>query len=121
MVLNAIILGNYLHEILGVCTSFTSDLLYFRSILVVYNSVIVQIIVDLTAHIAVLFFVSPKCVLSSALSVDPGWGSCSLGVFICLDCSGIHRNILNINKVKSLSLSHWEDHEVQVRQQNSCF
>lgn len=52
------------------------------------------------------------------LSEDPGWGSCSLGVFICLDCSGIHRNIPDISKIKSLSLSHWEDHEVQVRQQN---
>lgn len=53
--------------------------------------------------------------LSIFLSADPGWGSCSLGVFICLACSGIHRNIPNVSKVKSLSLSHWEDHEVQVR------
>lgn len=52
------------------------------------------------------------------ISADPGWGSCSLGVFICLDCSGIHRNIPDISKVKSLSLSHWEDHEVQVRPQS---
>uniref|UniRef100_A0A665W2E6 Arf-GAP with dual PH domain-containing protein 1-like n=1 Tax=Echeneis naucrates TaxID=173247 RepID=A0A665W2E6_ECHNA len=44
---------------------------------------------------------------------DPGWGSCSLGVFICLACSGIHRNIPDISKVKSLSLSRWEDHEMQ--------
>lgn len=49
------------------------------------------------------------------LSADPGWGSCSLGVFICLACSGIHRNITNVSKVKSLSLSHWEDHEIKVR------
>lgn len=41
------------------------------------------------------------------------WGSCSLGVFICLACSGIHRNLPS--KVKSLSLSNWEDQEVQVR------
>lgn len=53
--------------------------------------------------------------LSPFLSEDPGWGSCSLGVFICLDCSGIHRNIPDISKVKSLNLSHWEDHELQVR------
>uniref|UniRef100_A0A3P9MS81 ArfGAP with dual PH domains 1 n=1 Tax=Poecilia reticulata TaxID=8081 RepID=A0A3P9MS81_POERE len=46
-------------------------------------------------------------------ALDPGWGSCSLGVFICLDCSGIHRNIPEICKVKSLRLSHWEDQEVQ--------
>ncbi|XP_061770509.1 arf-GAP with dual PH domain-containing protein 1 isoform X4 [Nerophis ophidion] len=44
---------------------------------------------------------------------DPDWSSTSLGVFICLACSGIHRNIPEVSKVKSLSLSHWEDHEVQ--------
>ncbi|TRZ01339.1 hypothetical protein DNTS_022010 [Danionella cerebrum] len=44
---------------------------------------------------------------------DPEWGSCSVGVFICLSCSGVHRNITNISKVKSLRLSHWEDLEVQ--------
>ncbi|KAM8773187.1 arf-GAP with dual PH domain-containing protein 1 isoform 1-T1 [Acanthopagrus schlegelii] len=49
---------------------------------------------------------------------DPSWGSCSLGVFICLACSGIHRNIPDVSKVKSLSLSHWEDHEVQFMAQN---
>ncbi|XP_057193153.1 arf-GAP with dual PH domain-containing protein 1 isoform X2 [Triplophysa rosa] len=44
---------------------------------------------------------------------NPEWGSCSLGVFICLGCSGIHRNIPSIGKVKSLCLSRWEDSEVQ--------
>uniref|UniRef100_A0A674MQF5 ArfGAP with dual PH domains 1 n=1 Tax=Takifugu rubripes TaxID=31033 RepID=A0A674MQF5_TAKRU len=51
-------------------------------------------------------------------ALDPGWGSCSLGVFICLDCSGIHRNIPAISKVKSLNLSHWEDHELQLMAEN---
>uniref|UniRef100_A0A3B3TZ45 ArfGAP with dual PH domains 1 n=2 Tax=Poecilia latipinna TaxID=48699 RepID=A0A3B3TZ45_9TELE len=51
-------------------------------------------------------------------ALDPGWGSCSLGVFICLDCSGIHRNIPEICKVKSLRLSHWEDQEVQFMAEN---
>lgn len=55
------------------------------------------------------------CVLSISLPADPGWGSCTLGVFICLACSGIHRNFPDISKVKSLSLSRWEDHEMQVR------
>ncbi|KAL4647802.1 arf-GAP with dual PH domain-containing protein 1-like, partial [Arapaima gigas] len=44
---------------------------------------------------------------------DPEWGSCSLGVFICLVCSGIHRNLPNVGKVKSVRLSHWEDSEVK--------
>uniref|UniRef100_A0A8C1R8C1 Zgc:92360 n=1 Tax=Cyprinus carpio TaxID=7962 RepID=A0A8C1R8C1_CYPCA len=44
---------------------------------------------------------------------DPEWGSCSLGVFICLACSGVHRSIPDLGKVKSLRLSRWEDSEVQ--------
>uniref|UniRef100_A0A8C2FM45 Arf-GAP domain-containing protein n=1 Tax=Cyprinus carpio TaxID=7962 RepID=A0A8C2FM45_CYPCA len=62
-------------------------------------------------------FPSPE--LSNAVSdvcvcVYPEWGSCSLGVFVCLGCSGIHRSIPNLGKVKSLLLSRWEDSEVQV-------
>ncbi|XP_010903321.1 arf-GAP with dual PH domain-containing protein 1 isoform X2 [Esox lucius] len=50
---------------------------------------------------------------------DPSWGSCSLGVFICVQCSGIHRNIPEIGmKVKSLSLSRWEDQEVEFMTEN---
>ncbi|XP_068606860.1 arf-GAP with dual PH domain-containing protein 1 [Brachionichthys hirsutus] len=49
---------------------------------------------------------------------DPGWGSCSLGVFVCLECSGIHRNIPDISTVKSLNLSHWEDRELQFMAEN---
>uniref|UniRef100_A0A8C1R8K9 Zgc:92360 n=1 Tax=Cyprinus carpio TaxID=7962 RepID=A0A8C1R8K9_CYPCA len=44
---------------------------------------------------------------------NPEWGSCSLGVFICLACSGVHRSIPDLGKVKSLRLSRWEDSEVQ--------
>ncbi|XP_028830083.1 arf-GAP with dual PH domain-containing protein 1 isoform X2 [Denticeps clupeoides] len=49
---------------------------------------------------------------------DPEWGSCSLGVFICLGCSGIHRSIPEISKVKSLSLAGWNDTEVQFMAEN---
>uniref|UniRef100_A0A3Q0SPE1 ArfGAP with dual PH domains 1 n=1 Tax=Amphilophus citrinellus TaxID=61819 RepID=A0A3Q0SPE1_AMPCI len=49
---------------------------------------------------------------------DPNWGSCTLGVFLCLSCSGIHRNISEISKVKSLTLSRWEDHEIQFMAEN---
>lgn len=46
---------------------------------------------------------------------DPDWASSTLGVFICLSCSGIHRNIPSISKVKSLKMDHWDDAQVQVR------
>uniref|UniRef100_A0A8C7YCP6 ArfGAP with dual PH domains 1 n=1 Tax=Oryzias sinensis TaxID=183150 RepID=A0A8C7YCP6_9TELE len=49
---------------------------------------------------------------------DPEWASCSLGVFICLACSGIHRNIQEISKVKSVGLSHWEDQELEFMAKN---
>lgn len=58
--------------------------------------------------------VSNKSVSQPVYLPGPEWGSCSLGVFICLGCSGIHRNIPDIGKVKSLTLSRWEDSEVQV-------
>uniref|UniRef100_A0A8B9FDR4 ArfGAP with dual PH domains 1 n=1 Tax=Amazona collaria TaxID=241587 RepID=A0A8B9FDR4_9PSIT len=44
---------------------------------------------------------------------DPDWASSTLGIFICLSCSGIHRNIPSISKVKSLKMDHWDDAQVQ--------
>ncbi|XP_063309465.1 arf-GAP with dual PH domain-containing protein 2 isoform X2 [Pelobates fuscus] len=35
------------------------------------------------------------------------WASCSIGVFICLQCSGVHRTP-TIGKVKSVRLDNWE-------------
>ncbi|XP_057604320.1 arf-GAP with dual PH domain-containing protein 1 isoform X4 [Hippopotamus amphibius kiboko] len=44
---------------------------------------------------------------------DPDWASYTLGVFICLSCSGIHRNIPQVSKVKSVRLDTWEDAQVE--------
>nr|XP_056702536.1 arf-GAP with dual PH domain-containing protein 1-like [Euleptes europaea] len=44
---------------------------------------------------------------------NPDWASYTLGVFICLDCSGIHRNIPSVSKVKSLRMDHWDEAQVQ--------
>ncbi|XP_030401711.1 arf-GAP with dual PH domain-containing protein 1-like [Gopherus evgoodei] len=49
---------------------------------------------------------------------DPDWASHTLGVFICLSCSGIHRNIPNISKVKSLRMDHWDEAQVQFLEQH---
>uniref|UniRef100_A0A2R8PB95 ArfGAP with dual PH domains 1 n=1 Tax=Callithrix jacchus TaxID=9483 RepID=A0A2R8PB95_CALJA len=44
---------------------------------------------------------------------DPDWASYTLGVFICLSCSGIHRNIPQVSKVKSIRLDAWDEAQVE--------
>jgi hypothetical protein len=39
----------------------------------------------------------------------PEWASINLGVFICIECSGIHRSFgTHISKVRSVKLDKWE-------------
>lgn len=46
-------------------------------------------------------------------SSQPKWVSSSLGVFICIKCSGIHRSLgVHISKVLSLNLDEWTDEQV---------
>lgn len=45
---------------------------------------------------------------------DPEWASYTLGMFICHSCSGLHRNIAHISKVKSILLDPWSSNEVEV-------
>lgn len=42
---------------------------------------------------------------------DPQWASYKLGVFVCLNCSGIHRNLSS--RVKSIKLDFWQDELVE--------
>ncbi|KAM8879086.1 arf-GAP with dual PH domain-containing protein 2-like isoform 2-T3 [Spinachia spinachia] len=44
---------------------------------------------------------------------EPDWASYTLGIFVCLNCSGIHRNLPDISKVKSIRLDIWDDALVQ--------
>uniref|UniRef100_A0A4W5N6Y3 ArfGAP with dual PH domains 2 n=1 Tax=Hucho hucho TaxID=62062 RepID=A0A4W5N6Y3_9TELE len=48
----------------------------------------------------------------------PDWASYKLGVFVCLNCSGVHRNLSNISRVKSLQLDFWDDELVKVMKTN---
>ncbi|CAK6964867.1 arf-GAP with dual PH domain-containing protein 2 [Scomber scombrus] len=47
---------------------------------------------------------------------DPDWASYKLGLFVCLSCSGVHRNLSN--RVKSIKLDFWEDELVEFMKSN---
>ncbi|XP_055013037.1 stromal membrane-associated protein 2 isoform X2 [Boleophthalmus pectinirostris] len=48
----------------------------------------------------------------------PRWASWNLGVFVCIRCAGIHRNLgVHISKVKSVNLDQWTEEQVQCVQE----
>lgn len=48
----------------------------------------------------------------------PRWASWNLGVFLCIRCAGIHRNLgVHISKVKSVNLDTWTPEQVACLQQ----
>ncbi|KAG8226937.1 hypothetical protein J437_LFUL004655, partial [Ladona fulva] len=48
----------------------------------------------------------------------PRWASWNLGVFLCIRCAGIHRNLgVHISKVKSVNLDSWTPEQVVCLQQ----
>ncbi|GAU99699.1 hypothetical protein RvY_10660-1 [Ramazzottius varieornatus] len=44
---------------------------------------------------------------------NPRWASWNLGVFLCIRCAGIHRNLgTHISKVKSVGLDSWTEEQI---------
>ena len=53
------------------------------------------------------------CLISSI--IGPRWASWNLGIFLCIRCAGIHRNLgVHISKVKSVNLDSWTSEQVAV-------
>lgn len=45
----------------------------------------------------------------------PRWTSWNIGIFICIRCAGIHRNLgVHISKVKSVNLDQWTTEQIAV-------
>ncbi|CAN0033867.1 unnamed protein product [Scytosiphon promiscuus] len=60
------------------------------------------------AHLTKLLEANPECVDCGA--PDPDWSSISLGVMMCIECSGIHRSMgVHVSKVRSLTLDRWTE------------
>lgn len=50
--------------------------------------------------------------------IGPRWASWNLGVFLCIRCAGIHRNLgVHISRVKSVNLDSWTPEQVVSLQQ----
>uniref|UniRef100_A0A0N4ZUX2 Arf-GAP domain-containing protein n=1 Tax=Parastrongyloides trichosuri TaxID=131310 RepID=A0A0N4ZUX2_PARTI len=45
---------------------------------------------------------------------QPRWASHNLGVFVCINCAGLHRQLgVHISKIKSVNLDKWSPEQVQ--------
>ncbi|NWH24351.1 SMAP2 protein, partial [Grus americana] len=52
------------------------------------------------------------------LFTGPRWASWNIGVFICIRCAGIHRNLgVHISRVKSVNLDQWTQEQIQCMQE----
>lgn len=56
-----------------------------------------------------------KTCVDCKTATHPRWASWSLGCFMCIRCSGIHRSMgTHISKVKSVDLDAWTDEQVEL-------
>ena len=52
---------------------------------------------------------------------DPTWASANLGVYLCLNCSGVHRSLgTHITQVRSITMDAWFPDQIEVKHSHRC-
>ena len=55
-----------------------------------------------------LWWLPSLCVSSLFIIADPDWASINLGIVLCIECSGVHRNLgTHVSRIRSLDLDDW--------------
>ena len=84
-----------------------------------YNLTCVQGLVFLPPHLCTRSCVpttAPGYKILCCSVTGPRWASWNLGVFLCIRCAGIHRNLgVHVSRVKSVNLDSWTPDQISVR------